>query len=270
MSNSYQSVLKVTCIRNNCHILIFILLLLISCSAQAAESSPFYRLDNNWGLTYGNVSSNGYNAMELGIDVRVLTDNNIWLNIYNQNYSNLQMKDTNSAILNNLASFNLGLKAGYQFIFADNYAVIPNLGFSYTDAQSLVHSDSQPIFNYTMQSYNTSLGLNLEYAPISTLKLELDSSFIFASQNPILPSTNNTISHDHMDNQILNLTPSISWNFYKSLNASIFYQANWLLFNTASNNNDVNSSTFDINSRQISSLLSNSANTIGLKLGMLF
>ena len=86
MSNSYQSDLKVKGIRNNCHTLIFILLFLISCSAQAAESSPFYRLDNNWGLTYGNVSSNGYNAMELGIDVRDLTDNNIWLNIYNQHY----------------------------------------------------------------------------------------------------------------------------------------------------------------------------------------
>ena len=238
-------------------------------SVDNSESSPLYRLDNNWGFMYGNTVMSGYSSMLFGVDVHVLTDDNIWLEIENQDYSNLNIADTSENVRNNMSGFNISGKVGYAFILANKFAIIPNIGFGYLNLQDLVHSNSQPIFNYTLQSYNFSGGLNLEYAVLPTLKLELDNSLSFLSENPIVPSSTNTIGHDHEQNIALSATPSVSWNFYKQLNLSVFYQVNWMLTNNVPSFN-INNSEYGLSSETLSKQLMSYPNILGIKFGMLF
>lgn len=245
------------------------LCLLLNAKCFASESSPLYHLDNNWGLTAGQAKSSQYSMMNLGLDVRVLTSNNIWLDLNGQSYSNLTLSQVNSNILNNMSGFGLGVKGGYAFILANNYAIIPNIGFNYSNVQDLVHTNSEPIFNYTLQSFNTSVGLAFEYAATSRLKFSLENSLVYLNQDPIVPNSETTISHFNEKNYMLSITPSIAWNIFASLNASIFYEYNQMLTNNMPDSN-VEFTQFGINSQSIVNDFMAPPNVLGIKIGMLF
>jgi hypothetical protein len=173
-----------------------------------AVSPDYLHLDNSLNLVSGVGFDDPYYNGVIGIEGSLLSEH-LWLGLNANGFGNLQV--LSAATPERIATgFNFNLKVGTP-LAALSLNWIPYAGIGYQDVTNVLHQDSIALFNYNLKSDQFMLGVKNEYALSSRQKLSLDSTFIYALQDQILPNQPSGLSHNELTNSVLQFTPA--WQF---------------------------------------------------------
>lgn len=227
------------------------------------DNTIFSRLDNNtnFNLSFENGTSNS--DITAGLNASILS-RNIWYSIA---ANGVLTNTSNGEPSQGYAGFALGGKVGYSFVVADNFNFIPYFGAGLSNYAVSAHTDSQAIFDYSFSNIDLMAGVKPEFAISNSVKLSLDTNFIYRQEAQVVPNTLTTQTHADLYNNYITTAPAIQWNPIGNFNVEIYY-----LFPIALTNNTPADNV--INQGYSSQAIGNSAqlldNTVGINLGWLF
>lgn len=229
----------------------------------ANADSIFNRLDNNVNFALSMENSSANTNFNAGMNASILS-NNFWYNfgitgIVTSNPSEQPSQAYTGSILNG--------KFGYSFVNASNLNIIPYLGIAYGNSGISAHTDSQPIFDYTLSTLDLSAGIKPEFAIGNQLKISLDTNMIYHQQGMTVPNSLTTQAHVDVANGYITTTPAIQWNPIGNFSIEAYYLIPIAITNNTQQYNVINqtySSAALINAAQ------GIDNTVGINIGWLF